>query len=56
MKQLLKRLVREESGQDMIEYVLVAALIGLSSVAVMRAYRVDLTNTFNTIGTQLANA
>ena len=29
MKQLLNNLVVEESGQDLIEYALVAALIGL---------------------------
>jgi pilus assembly protein Flp/PilA len=56
MKQLLKNLVREESGQDLIEYALVATLIALSSVAVMRAYRTNLTGLFNGIGIQLSNA
>jgi pilus assembly protein Flp/PilA len=56
MKQLLMRLVREDSGQDLIEYALVATLIALSSVAVMRAYRLNLSNVFGNIGTQLTNA
>ena len=33
MKQLLKNLMVEESGQDLIEYALVAALVGLGAVA-----------------------
>jgi pilus assembly protein Flp/PilA len=56
MKQLLKNLVREEAGQDMIEYALVAALVGLSTVAVLRAYRVNVSTVFNGIGNQLLNA
>jgi pilus assembly protein Flp/PilA len=56
MKQFLKNLVREEDGQDLIEYALVATLVALSSVAVMRAYRLNLTNVFSGIGTQLLNA
>jgi pilus assembly protein Flp/PilA len=56
MKQLLKHLVREESGQDLIEYALLAALVGLSSVAVMRAYNTNLKGVFNGISTQLSNA
>ncbi len=35
MKQLLQNLITEESGQDLIEYALVAALVGLGSVASM---------------------
>jgi len=33
--QLLKKLLTEDSGQDLIEYALVAALIGLGSVAAL---------------------
>jgi pilus assembly protein Flp/PilA len=35
MKQLLTRLMVEDSGQDLIEYALVAALVGLGAVAAM---------------------
>ena len=35
MKALIKRLWFEEDGQDLVEYALVAALIGLSSVAAL---------------------
>jgi Flp pilus assembly pilin Flp len=56
MKQLLKNLAREDSGQDMIEYVLVSALLALSSMAVLRAYNVDMKGTLNGLGTSLTNA
>jgi pilus assembly protein Flp/PilA len=35
MASLLKRLWRDEAGQDLVEYALVAALIALASVAAM---------------------
>jgi pilus assembly protein Flp/PilA len=49
MKQLLKNLIAEESGQDLIEYALVAALVGLGSIA-------SMANTFNSISTALSSA
>ena len=33
--QVLRNLLRDESGQDLIEYALVAAIIGLAAVAAM---------------------
>ena len=35
MKKIFKNLISDESGQDLIEYALVAALVGLGSVAAM---------------------
>ena len=56
MKQLLKKLATEDSGQDMIEYALVAALVGLGAVASITALKNSISNTFNSIGTQLSNS
>jgi pilus assembly protein Flp/PilA len=56
MKQLLKSLVAEESGQDLIEWALVASMVALGSVAVMRSYNTNLDSVFSKIGNQLANA
>ena len=56
MKQLLKNLMTEESGQDLIEYALVAALVGLGSVAAMSGLANSIGNTFNGIGTALGAA
>ena len=56
MKQLLKNLMTEDSGQDLIEYALVAALVGLGAVASITALKNSISNTFNSIGTQLSNS
>jgi pilus assembly protein Flp/PilA len=56
MKQLLKNLIAEESGQDLIEYALVAALVGLGSVASMQGLATSISNAFSGVGTALANA
>jgi pilus assembly protein Flp/PilA len=54
--QLLKNLMTEESGQDLIEYALVAALVGLGAVASITTLKNTISNTFNSVGTQLTNA
>jgi pilus assembly protein Flp/PilA len=56
MKQLIKNLVREDSGQDMIEYALVSTLLALSLLAVIRSYNLHIGNTLNGLGTSLTNA
>ena len=53
MTQLLKNLMTEESGQDLIEYALVAALVGLGSVASMQGLANSIGSAFATVGTQL---
>ena len=55
-KQILHNLMKDESGQDLIEYALVAALIGLGAVASITSLKNTISNTFNNIGTQLTNA
>lgn len=56
MKQLLKNLMTEESGQDLIEYALVAALVGLGAVAAMGSLKNSIAGAFNGVGTALNNA
>jgi len=46
----------DESGQDLIEYALVAALVGLGSVASMNSLAGSIANTFNGIGNALTSA
>jgi len=52
-KQLLNNLMVEESGQDLIEYALVAALVGLGAVASMRSLSTSIGSAFSSIGTTL---
>jgi pilus assembly protein Flp/PilA len=56
MKHVLKSLAVEESGQDLIEYALVAALVGLGAVAAMRGLSNSIGNAFNGVGTQLSSS
>ena len=56
MKQQLSKFLKDESGQDLIEYALVAALVGLGSVAAMSGLSNSIANTFNGVGNALTNA
>jgi pilus assembly protein Flp/PilA len=56
VKQLLKKLAKEDSGQDLIEYALVAALVGLGSVAAISGLDNSLKNTFNGIASGLTSS
>ena len=55
-KMIAKNFVNDESGQDLIEYALVAALVGLGAVAAMKGLSNNIGNTFNSIGNSLTNA
>jgi pilus assembly protein Flp/PilA len=46
-------LLREEQGQDLIEYVLVVALIAFAATAGMSGVATKINTAFSTIGTTL---
>lgn len=46
----------EEHGQDLIEYALVAGLIGISAIVSMNSFATKLKTAFNAIGSQLTSA
>lgn len=54
IKNLLHNLAKDESGQDLIEYALVAALVGLGAVASMKTLSGAISSAFGAVGTQLA--
>ena len=56
IKQIISRLVREESGQDLIEYALVASLIGLAAVCAIRAPSTEIYSSFNAVGSTLTSS
>jgi len=56
VKQLVKNLMTEDSGQDLIEYALVAALVGLGSVAALSHLSNTLANTFGGVDNSLINS
>jgi pilus assembly protein Flp/PilA len=55
-KQILNNLMTEESGQDLIEYALVAALVGLGSVVAMGNLATSISTAFGGVGTALSSA
>jgi pilus assembly protein Flp/PilA len=56
LKQLMNNLIVEESGQDLIEYALVAALVGLSAVVSMKSLSTAIGSAFSNIGTTLTSS
>jgi pilus assembly protein Flp/PilA len=56
IKQALVALIKDESGQDLIEYALVAGLVGLGAVVAMSGLSDKIGNAFTGIGNGLASA
>ena len=49
----LKKLIRDQTGQNLVEYALVAALIALGSVVAVKALVTSIGATFNAVCTKL---
>jgi len=56
LRRIVSGLINDESGQDLIEYALVAAIIALGATAAMTTVSRDITAVFTKIGTSLASA
>jgi len=56
IKQVFCNITKDESGQDLIEYALVAGLIGLGAVVAMTGLSGKIGNAFNSVGSSLTNA
>ena len=54
MKQLLKRLWKEDEGQDLVEYVLLLTLIALAATAAMSPLGTAISKVFNNASTSLS--
>jgi pilus assembly protein Flp/PilA len=55
-KQILSNLLEEESGQDLVEYALVAALIGLGATATISTVATTIRTALSTLATKLTAA
>jgi pilus assembly protein Flp/PilA len=53
IRKVLASLHRDESGQDLIEYALLAALIALAATVGMTTVASDINNAFTAIGSKL---
>ena len=55
IKQAFAAFMQDESGQDLIEYALIAGLIALGAVAAMTGLSGKIGTAFNTVGNNLNN-
>ena len=53
LNRTFSNLLRDEFGQDLIEYALVAALVGLSATAAMKVLATTIGTALTGIGTRL---
>ncbi len=56
MRQLLRRLWKEEDGQDLTEYGLLLVLIALASIASMNSLASAINGVFSTAATNLSTS
>jgi pilus assembly protein Flp/PilA len=56
LKRVISGLLSDESGQDLIEYALVAALIALGATAAMTTLAGTISTALAGVGTKLTNA
>ncbi|SNS26298.1 Flp pilus assembly protein, pilin Flp [Granulicella rosea] len=48
-------LIQDESGQDLIEYALVAALIGVGAIIALRGLSTKIASAFTSVGNNLTS-
>jgi len=56
MKNLMARFVREEEGQDIIEYALLAAFISISGYAILSSIGTQVNSIYTKVQTATASA
>jgi len=56
MKKLIAQFVRDEQGQDLIEYALLAGFISLAVVTVVTQVGTSLNGLYNNVNTQVDKA
>jgi len=52
----IRELAKRETGQDMVEYALVVALIAFGATAGMKRLATGITTAYNNVSTQLVSA
>lgn len=52
----LAGLLNEESGQDLIEYALIAAIIALGAITTMGTLATSISGAFSNVGSKLTSA
>ena len=55
MKELWTRFVSDESGQGLVEYVLIIAVVAIGLIAALYTFRNKIGNTFDSVSNSLYN-
>ena len=53
---ILKNFIKDEQGQDLIEYTLLIAFVALGAAAVMGSLSANIANIFNATGSALSSS
>jgi pilus assembly protein Flp/PilA len=56
LRSMLSGLLYDESGQDLIEYALIAALVALGATASLNTLASTISSAFTTVGSKLSSA
>ena len=56
MKAVLSKFMKDESGQGLVEYALIIALVAIGLIAVLIVFRNAIGNVFKNVSGQLNNA
>jgi pilus assembly protein Flp/PilA len=56
MRELLKKLIRDERGASMVEYALLVALISVALVGILTSLKTEISTIFSDISSVLAGA
>lgn len=54
--QSIQEFLRDDTGQDLIEYALLAGLIALAAISAIRGLATKIATSFNSIGSQVTSA
>jgi pilus assembly protein Flp/PilA len=52
-RRLFTKLLKDESGQDLVEYALIGALIGLGTVATLKGFATVIISVLTSVGSRL---
>lgn len=52
-RHLFTKLLHDESGQDLVEYALIAAVIGLGATATMKSFATTISSALTSLGSRL---
>ena len=56
MRKFIARLLRDDEGQDLVEYVLLISLVALLVVTAFPALRDAITNAFTSVGQRISSS